>query len=144
MVALPTERWGSRVGGCKGGCDMSCRGAPGVRFSRTSSQSWGLGKGWGVWGAPTRGHRLDFGHGDGHVCPCLCSRHGSPKQSWCLKQKPACRTPEAPRSQSQQRTLMYCCPISAFNWCPLGLATRERGRQTLSQQALPACKATNR
>jgi hypothetical protein len=27
---------------------------------------------------------------------------------------------------------MYCCPISAFNWCPRGQAGRELGRSLLS------------
>lgn len=27
---------------------------------------------------------------------------------------------------------MYCCPISAFNWCPRGRAGRELGRSLLS------------
>lgn len=27
---------------------------------------------------------------------------------------------------------MYCCPISAFNWCPQGRAGRELGRSLLS------------
>lgn len=29
-------------------------------------------------------------------------------------------------------TLMYCCPISAFNWCPRGRAGRELGCSLLS------------
>lgn len=29
-------------------------------------------------------------------------------------------------------TLMYCCPISAFNWCPQGRAGRELGHSLLS------------
>lgn len=51
-------------------------------------------------------------------------------------------TTGALRSWSQRQTLMYRCPISAFNWCPLGQATREQPE--LSWPALPACKVTNK
>lgn len=103
----------------------------------------GSGAGPGRREASTAGER----HGDlGRVCARVAVspyRHGSPEQRRSLQQKPARRTPGARRSRSQRRTLMYCCPISAFNWCPLGQATRERGRRALAQQALPAREATS-
>lgn len=70
------------------------------------------------------------------------ARHGNLEH--CLKQKPAYRTPRAPRSRSQRQTLMYRCPISAFNWCPLGQATRELRRRELSRQALSTRSQGNR
>lgn len=73
----------------------------------------------------------------------FAARHGNLKQRRCLQQKPDCRTPGARRSQSQRRTLMYRCPISAFNWCPLGQATRERGAAS-APPASPACSQGNK
>lgn len=91
------------------------------------------------------GKREGFGQRRGPEEPRGCAaRHGNLEQRRCLKQKPAYRTPRAPRSRSQRQTLMYRCPISAFNWCPLGQATWELRRRELSRQALPARSQGNR
>lgn len=96
----------------------------------------GAGPGGGI---HPRGSHRDLGRMDASVA---VYRHRNPGHRCSLQQKPAHRTPGAQRSRSQRRTLMYCCPITAFNWRPLGQATRERGRRALAQQTLPAHEAT--
>lgn len=137
LVTLPTGRWVSWEGACEGRCPLCETGTrlkavfqhlKGKRGAHPPAGSDG--------GAGDTDMRRLLAAGRGRragACFCSSIRHG------CLKQKPFSRPPGARRSQSQRWTLMYRCPISAFNWRPLGQATRER-----DGECFPRCPASSK
>lgn len=92
------------------------------------------------WGAEP-GAREDRGsqpaqqrpRGTAHA-PCPSASRYPPPSSVFLCFETKAQLMDSRRSEDPLRgaTLMYCCPISAFNWCPRGRAGPELGHNLLS------------